>query len=245
MRILLVEDDPSLRDVIARELGKKGYGTDACADGLSAEDFLAAAEYDCVILDRMLPGKEGTEVVRDMRASGNATPVLLLTARDSVQDRVEGLDAGADDYLVKPFAFDELFARVRALTRRTAEQKSAVLKEADLELDTAAQTVKRAGKEISLSAKEYALLEYLLRNAGTVLSREQIIGHVWNFDFEGDSNIVDVYIRYLRRKMDDGFDPPLIHTLRGRGYMLNTPPAADGGTSPKGEAGNPHPQNQP
>lgn len=220
MRILAVEDERSLLSVITKQLNKKGYSVDGCENGLDAEDYIAAADYDCVILDRMLPGKNGTDILRDMRNNGNTTPVLLLTAMDSINDRVTGLDAGADDYLIKPFSFEELFARVRALTRRTSTQKSSVLRIADLELDTAAQKVTRAGKDISLSAKEYALLEYLVSNQGIVLSRDQIIEHLWNFDYEGGSNVVDVYIRYLRRKVDEGHDTQLIHTLRGRGYAL-------------------------
>jgi DNA-binding response OmpR family regulator len=220
MRILVVEDESSLLSVMVKQLEQKGYQVDACGDGLEAEDYLALAEYDCVVLDRMLPGKDGVSVLRRFRTQGKSTPVLLLTAMDGISQRVEGLDAGADDYLVKPFSFEELFARIRALTRRSFTQKESVLRVADLELNTTTGTVTRSGKVIPLSAKEYALLEYLLRNQGIVLSREQIISHVWSFDFEGDSNVVDVYIRYLRRKMDKGFVPLLIHTLRGRGYLL-------------------------
>jgi DNA-binding response OmpR family regulator len=229
MRILVVEDEPSLQAIITKQLEKKGYHVDACASGLEAEDYLSLADYDCVVLDRMLPGKDGISVLKHFRAQGKSTPVLLLTALDSITKRVEGLDAGADDYLVKPFSFEELFARIRALTRRSFTQKQALLRVADLELDTVAGTVKRAGRAISLSAKEYSLLEYLMRNKGIILSREQIISHVWSYDFEGDSNVVDVYIRYLRRKMDKEFTPLLIHTLRGRGYLLSDQDDHEGG----------------
>jgi DNA-binding response OmpR family regulator len=220
MRLLVVEDEPALLSVIVKQLGKKGYQVDACDNGMEAEDYLALAEYDCVVLDRMLPGKDGVSILKKFRSLGKSTPVLLLTAMDSISHRVEGLDAGADDYLVKPFSFEELFARVRALTRRSFTQKDAVLRAADLELNTSRGTVRRGEQDIALSAKEYSLLEYLMRNQGIVLSRDQIISHVWSFDFEGDSNVVDVYIRYLRRKMDKGFTPLLIHTIRGRGYLL-------------------------
>jgi DNA-binding response OmpR family regulator len=220
MRLLVVEDEHALLSVIAKQLEKKGYQVDTCDNGIEAEEYLDLAEYDCVVLDRMLPGKDGVSVLRKFRSSGKSTPVLLLTAMDSISHRVEGLDAGADDYLVKPFSFEELFARVRALTRRSFTQKDTLLRAADLELNTTKGTVRRGDKDIALSAKEYSLLEYLMRNQGIVLSRDQIINHVWSFDFEGDSNVVDVYIRYLRRKMDKGFTPLLIHTLRGRGYLL-------------------------
>jgi DNA-binding response OmpR family regulator len=221
MRLLVVEDEHALLSVIAKQLEKKGYQVDTCDNGIEAEEYLALAEYDCVVLDRMLPGKDGVSVLKGFRSGGKSTPVLLLTAMDSISHRVEGLDAGADDYLVKPFSFEELFARIRALTRRSFVQKDAVLRTADLELNTTTGTVRRGEQDIALSAKEYALLEYLMRNQGIVLSRDQIISHVWSFDFEGDSNVVDVYIRYLRRKMDKGFTPLLIHTLRGRGYLFS------------------------
>ncbi|MCL1879155.1 MAG: response regulator transcription factor [Actinomycetia bacterium] len=220
MRILVVEDERRLLGIITKQLKKKGYSVDAVDNGLEAEGYLGAADYDCVVLDRMLPGKNGTDILRDIRRSGNTVPVLLLTAMDSINDRVNGLDAGADDYLVKPFSFDELFARVRALTRRNSKQKSTLLQIADLELDTASQKVRRGGQDIHLSTKEYMLLEYMMHNLGIVLSRDQIIEHIWNFDYECGSNVVDVYIRYLRRKIDDGHGQVLIHTLRGRGYVL-------------------------
>lgn len=220
MQILVVEDEKYLRELIVRRLRGQGYNVDHCGDGQAALEHLDSAEYDCIILDVLLPKRDGLSVLRALRSAHDATPVMLLTARDSIEDRVRGLDAGADDYVVKPFSFDELDARVRALLRRSSDDKAAVLTMADLELDTIRHTVRRAGREIDLTSKEYALLEYLMRNPEHVLTREQILNHVWSYDFEGDSNIVDVYIRYLRRKMDRGFDSPLIHTVRGTGYVL-------------------------
>ena len=220
MRILVVEDEAKLNELIVRRLKREHYSVDACLDGSEAMDYLAGAEYDAVILDIMLPGADGFEVLRWLRGRGDRTPVLFLTARDTVDDRVTGLDAGADDYLVKPFAFDELLARVRVMIRRASGQVSNVLTLADLTVDCDARTVTRGGGAISLSSKEFAVLEYLLRNAGRVLSRDKIGLHVWNYDYEGGSNVVDVYIRYLRRKLDEGHSPKLIHTVRGAGYVM-------------------------
>lgn len=221
MRILLAEDDRSLNRVLVKRLKEEGYAVDSCLDGEDALDYLEAAPYDCVILDWMLPKRDGISVLKSFRAEKRTDPVLILTARDAISDRVEGLDAGADDYLVKPFAFQELLARVRALLRRGSEViKDNTLRLADLVMDVTAHTVARAGKEITLTSKEYSLLEYLLRNQNVVQSRTQIADHVWNFDFDNDSNIVDVYIRYLRNKIDRGFTPPLIHTVRGVGYVI-------------------------
>ena len=220
MRILLGQDDRSLHRVLVKKLKEADYAVDGCFDGEEALDFLEAADYDCVILDWMLPKMDGIQILRQYRADGYTTPVLMLTARDAVSDRVKGLDAGADDYLVKPFSFEELFARIRAMLRRSGETKVPLLQAADLTMDTAGHIVKRAGKEISLTSREYALLEYLMRNQDIVVSRTQIADHVWNFDFDSDSNIVDVYIRYLRNKIDRNFSPPLIHTVRGVGYVL-------------------------
>ena len=183
-------------------------------------DYLACAQYDLLVLDIMMPGISGLELLRSLRGRGDKTPVLLLTALDSIPDRVSGLDSGADDYLVKPFAFDELLARIRVLLRRSAGSVSNVYTLADLTVDCDARTVKRGETNISLSAKEFAILEYLIRNSGIVLSRERISNHIWNYDYEGGSNIVDVYIRYLRKKIDDGFEKKLIHTVRGVGYVL-------------------------
>jgi DNA-binding response OmpR family regulator len=220
MRMLIVEDDPELNRLLAKRLKGEGHSVDACLRGDDALTFLSGAEYDAVVLDIMLPGLSGLDVLRRLRARHGRTPVLLLTARDTVQDRVAGLDAGADDYLVKPFSFDELLARLRALLRRNYQTVSNVHAVADLALDSDRKTVSRGGNAIALSAKEFAILEVLALNKGAVLSREQINNHVWNYDYEGGSNIVDVYIRYLRKKIDDGFPVKLIHTVRGMGYVL-------------------------
>ena len=212
MRILVVEDEPELNRLLTKRLKSAGYSVDSCMDGRDALDHLPGAEYDALVLDIMLPGISGLEVLRRMRSASNTTPVLLLTARDSIEDRVIGLDAGADDYLVKPFAFDELLARLRVLLRRKSGAVSDVITIADLVVDCAGRTVERAGRPVTLSSKEFAVLEYLARNSGVVLSREKISRHIWNYDYEGGSNVVDVYIRYLRKKLDEGFEPKLIHT---------------------------------
>ena len=220
MRILIVEDDRQLNNIIAKHLREAGYAVDCCFDGEDGLYYMESVEYDCVILDWMLPKKDGLSVLRAYRGHSRGAPVLMLTARDTVTDRVSGLDAGADDHLIKPFAFDELLARVRAMLRRRGELRQNVLSLADLRMDTAAHTVTRAGRRIALTSREYALLEYLLRNQGIIQTRSQISDHVWNYDFEYDSNVVDVYVRYLRNKIDRGFDPPLIHTIRGFGYVM-------------------------
>jgi len=220
MRILIAEDERDLNSVLCKRLRAEGYAVDACFDGAQALDYLESADYDAAVLDIMMPKMDGLEALRRLRAGGRATPVLLLTAKDAVADRVRGLDGGANDYLVKPFAFDELLARIRVLLREKHGGATNVLALADLSMDCARGAVTRGGREISLSAREYALLEYLLRNRGIVLSREKIENHVWNFDFDGGTNVVDVYIRYLRKKIDDGFEPKLIHTVRGRGYVM-------------------------
>ena len=220
MRILIAEDERSLNEIIAKKLTSDGYSVDACFDGEEAISVLSYTDYDAVILDIMMPKADGYAVLRSLREAGKTTPVLFLTAKDAVSDRVKGLDSGANDYLAKPFAFEELSARLRAITRVPFGMAENVIAVADLTLDCSRQTVKRAGKDISLSGKEYALLEYLMRNSGLVLSREKIENHIWNFDYEGGTNVVDVYISYLRRKIDDGFDKKLIHTVRGRGYVL-------------------------
>lgn len=220
MRILIAEDEHSLNEIIVKKLTSDGYSVDACFDGEEAISVLSYTDYDAVILDIMMPKADGFAVLRSLREAGKMTPVLFLTAKDAVSDRVKGLDSGANDYLVKPFAFEELSARLRAITRVPFGMAENVIAVSDLTLDCSRQTVKRAGKDISLSGKEYALLEYLMRNSGLVLSREKIENHIWNFDYEGGTNVVDVYISYLRRKVDDGFDKKLIHTVRGRGYVL-------------------------
>ena len=220
MRILFAEDERDLNDIVSRRLAAEGYGVDRCFDGQEAWDYLQAADYDAAILDIMMPKLDGLTVLRRLRAAGKATPVLLLTARDAVSDRVAGLDSGANDYLVKPFAMEELSARLRVMTRAAFGARDSALQLADLRLDTATRRVTRGNNEISLSAREYTLLEYLMLNAGIILSRERIENHVWNFDYEGGTNVVDVYIRYLRKKIDDGYDRKLIHTVRGMGYVL-------------------------
>lgn len=220
MRILIVEDEPDLLDALKKQLQSSGYSVDACGNGLDAEDYLKMATYDAVVLDIMLPGIDGLTLLKKMRAEGNTTHVLLLTALDSIENKVNGLDAGADDYLVKPFAYDELLARLRVLLRRRSGQTTNVLEYSGLVMDLNSRTVTRDGTEIILSSKEFAVLEYLLRNPGRVLSRDKIENHVWNYDFEGGSNVVDVYIRYLRKKIDNGFNKKLLHTIRGAGYVL-------------------------
>lgn len=220
MRILLAEDERDLNHIIAKRLTAEGYSVDCCFDGQEAIDILSYTDYDALILDVMMPRADGYAVLRALRDKGKKTPVLFLTARDAVADRVKGLDSGANDYLVKPFSFEELFARLRAMTRTSFGTTENVLRVDDLTLDRASQTVRRGNREISLSAKEYALLEYLMLNSGVVLSREKIEDHIWNFDYEGGTNVVDVYISYLRKKIDEGEKTKLIHTVRARGYVL-------------------------
>lgn len=220
MRILLAEDEKDLNSIVSKKLSSEGYSVDSCYDGQAAIDILSYTDYDAVILDIMMPKADGFAVLSYIRKSGKTTPVLFLTAKDAVSDRVKGLDSGANDYLVKPFSLEELSARIRAMTRTSFGTSSSVITVADLELDTAGKTVKRGGREITLSAKEYSLLEYLMLNRGKILSRDKIEDHIWNFDYEGGTNVVDVYISYLRKKIDDGFDKKLIHTVRGRGYVI-------------------------
>ena len=220
MRILLAEDEKSLNRVITRRLTWEGYSVDACFDGREALDYLAAMEYDAVVLDVMMPGVDGFEVLTRMREAGDDTPVLFLTARDSLADKVEGLDLGADDYLVKPFEFEELMARLRVLTRRRSASTSNIYVCGDLIVDSARHRVTRGERELTLTAKEYALLEYLIRNKGIVLSREQIETNLWSGDYIVGSNVVDVYIRMLRKKVDAESEEKLIQTVRGYGYVL-------------------------
>ncbi len=226
MRVLVVEDEPSIAGFVRQGLSEAGYAVDVARDGQEGLEYGLAAEYDVIVLDLMLPRLDGLQLLGRLRAQGSKAPVLLLTARDGVDDRVAGLDAGADDYLVKPFAFPELLARVRALLRRPPLQSGTILCVGDLELDTARREVRRAGRLIDLSPREFTLLEYLLRHPGRVLTRTQIAEHIWNFDTYNESNVVDVYIGYLRRKVDRGFARPLIQTIRGVGYRLS--PGADG-----------------
>ena len=220
MRILLAEDEKDLNQIIGSRLKAEHYSVDACFDGEEALDYLRSARYDAVVLDIMMPKKDGLSVLRQIRGKGDQTPVLLLTAKDSIEDRVAGLDTGANDYLIKPFACEELLARIRVLLRKPEQSADACLRVGDLEIHTDTHQVKRGGKEIRLSGKEYALLRYMAQNAGIVLSRERLEEHLWNFDYAGGSNVIDVYIRYLRRKIDEGQEQKLIHTVRGAGYVL-------------------------
>ncbi len=219
MRLLIAEDDRLTADTLARRLREEHYAVDVCYSGTDALDYLTAADYDVAVLDIMMPGMDGIAVLRRARAAGKTMPVLLLTARDAVEDRVTGLNAGADDYLVKPFAYEELSARLRVLTRRN-RQTSNCFVISDLTVDADRHAVSRGGEEIALTSREYALLEYMIRNKGHVLSRAQILEHVWSYEYEGASNMIDVYIRSLRRKIDDGRDVKLIHTVRYAGYVL-------------------------
>jgi two-component system copper resistance phosphate regulon response regulator CusR len=220
MRILLVEDEPSAASMLAKGLREKAYAVDVAGDGETAIYQASINDYDLVILDVMLPVKDGFEVCREMRAAGSGVPVIMLTALDAVEDRVTGLDTGADDYLVKPFDFRELLARVRALLRRSETLCAETIKIADLEIDTRAQRVKRAGRTIQLTAKEYALLEYFVRHEDRVVKRADIAEHVWDESFDVFSNLIEVYVQRLRRKVDDGFALKLLRTRRGEGYVL-------------------------
>lgn len=220
MRILVAEDERDLNRILTKTLTKAGYTVDGCFDGEEVLDHLLGAEYDAMILDVMMPRKDGFAVASELRSRGVDTPVLFLTARDSVADRVAGLDLGADDYLVKPFDFDELLARIRAMTRKHVGNRSNRFTVGDLTVDTAGQTAERAGREISLLPKEFAILEHLIRNKGVVVSREQLEDRIWNYEYTGSSNNVDVYMSRLRKKVDEGFDSKLIHTIRGSGWVL-------------------------
>ncbi len=220
MRILVAEDEPKLARALRRGLEHEGYSVDIATNGPDALFEATEWEYDGIVLDVMLPGLDGFEVCERLRAGQRWAPVLLLTARDAVEDRVRGLDSGADDYLVKPFAFDELLARLRALLRRKPTGRSPVLEIDDVVLDPAAHTVTRANQPVALSAREFALLEYLMRHPGEVVSRAQLLDHVWDSHFDGGSNIVNVYIGYLRRKLDHPPSRPLIQTVRGVGYAV-------------------------
>jgi DNA-binding response OmpR family regulator len=223
MRILVVEDERKLAVVLKRGLEEHGYAVDMAHDGEVGLDLAQTVPYDLILLDVMLPKLDGLAVCRRLRDHQCDTPVLMLTARDAIDDRVDGLDSGADDYLVKPFAFRELLARVRALGRRNGPARNPVIRVADLEIDTVSHEVRRAGTPISLTSKEYAILEYFIRNANRVLTRAQIAEHVWDYDFVAMSNVVDVYVRYLRRKLGDYRDPRLLHTVRGAGYQFKVP----------------------
>ena len=220
MRILIAEDERDLNDLITQRLIQEHYSVDSCYDGEEALDFLRMADYDALILDIMMPRLDGLSVLRTLRENKNDVAVLLLTAKDSIEDRVAGLDAGADDYLIKPFAFEELLARLRVLLRKPQGGKTTVLRVGELELHLDTRQVFRQGQEVRLSSKEFSLLRYMMQNAGIVLSREKLEQHVWDYGYSGGSNVIDVYIRYLRKKLDQGHPVKYIHTVRGAGYVL-------------------------
>ena len=220
MRILVVEDEVNLNDIIVKKLKLEHYGVDSCFDGEEALDYIFSVEYDVILLDIMLPKLNGFEVLKKIRSRNIKTPVLLLTARDGIEDRVQGLDFGADDYLIKPFAFDELLARIRVLLRRNTNNASNVFTIANLSVNCDSHEVYRDKIPIKLSTREFTILEYMIRNKEKVLPREKIEQHIWDYNYEGGTNVVDVYIRYLRKKIDDNFSPKLIHTIRGIGYIL-------------------------
>jgi two-component system copper resistance phosphate regulon response regulator CusR len=221
MRILVIEDDPNIGDVIRRGLETQHYSVDVATDGEEGEELALINQYDLIILDRMLPKMDGRTLCRNLRDADVAVPVLMLTAMDAIDDKISGLDAGADDYLTKPFHFGELLARVRSMIRRQTGQKKTEISVGDLVLDTVTRSVTRAGRSISLTAKEFALLEYFVMNAGKVLTREAISEHVWDMNFDPQSNVIDSFIRFLRLKIDKDFSHPLIHTLRGVGYRFS------------------------
>ncbi|MBQ5761603.1 MAG: response regulator transcription factor [Clostridia bacterium] len=220
MRILIADDERDLNNIISKNLKMQGHSVDSVFNGLDALEYIRAGDYDAVILDIMMPGMDGLTVLRTMRRENNLTAVLMLTAKDSISDRVTGLDSGANDYLIKPFSLEELSARIRVLGRKASANPDCIYTVGDLSVNTSSRVVRRGDKDISLTPKEFALLEYLVKNKGKVVSHAQIENNLWNFDFEGDPGAVIVYIRYLRRKIDDGFDVKLIHTVRGSGYVI-------------------------
>jgi two-component system copper resistance phosphate regulon response regulator CusR len=236
MRLLLVEDDSRIARFVAKGLREQAYAVDIAANGDEALYQAEINSYDLIILDVMIPGRDGLQVCRALRQSGARTPILMLTARDGVEDRIKGLDEGADDYLTKPFEFGELLARLRALLRRSSQLRPPQINVADLVIDAAAQSASRAGRTISLTTKEFALLEYLARNAGRVIGRAEIAEHVWDETFDPFSNLIEVYVNRLRGKIDSGFAAPLIHTRRGAGYFFG--PAGENPAEHAGEASN-------
>ena len=247
MRLLLVEDDPRIARFVAKGLREQAYAVDIVANGDDALYEAAINSYDLIILDVMIPGKDGFAVCRELRRAGQKVPILMLTARDAIEDRIAGLDHGADDYLTKPFEFRELLARLRALLRRSGEIRPAQIKVADLVLDTGAQTVSRAGRTIPLTTKEYALLEFLARNSGRVVGRAEIAEHVWDETFDPFSNLIEVYVNRLRGKIDASSAKPLLHTRRGAGYFFGLSPdastaeghSAEGAASSRGKGSAP------
>ena len=220
MRILVIEDEKKIADFIKRGLKEEGYAIDVAYDGQEGHFLAKTNDYDLILLDLMLPKLDGIALCKKLKSEGIVSPIIMLTAKSAVKDKVTGLDAGADDYLTKPFAFEELLARVRAILRKKETRHTTKLQVADLVLDLVTHKVTRAGREIELTAKEYALLEYFMRSAGSIITRTMISEHVWNVDFDTFTNVIDVYVNYLRNKVDSGFDKKLIHTVRGRGYLL-------------------------
>jgi len=220
MRILVIEDEVKIAQFIKRGLKEEGYSVDVAVDGEEGHFMLSSNEYDAIILDLMLPKIDGLTLCRTLRKEGNQTPIIMLTAKDTVKDKVKGLDSGADDYLPKPFAFEELLARLRVVLRKNDNRVQTQLKVDDLTLDLLTHKVTRAEREIELTVKEYALLEYLMRNAGNIVTRTMISEHVWDINFDTFTNVIDVYINYLRNKIDSGFTDKMIHTVRGKGYLL-------------------------
>ena len=220
MRILVIEDEVKIAQFIKRGLKEEGYAVDVANDGEEGQFMLSSNDYDAIILDLMLPKIDGLTLCSTLRKEGNQTPIIMLTAKDTVKDKVKGLDSGADDYLPKPFAFEELLARVRVLLRKKDSRVQTQLKVDDLTLDLLTHKVTREGREIELTVKEYALLEYLMRNAGNIVTRTMISEHVWDINFDTFTNVIDVYINYLRNKIDSGFADKMIHTVRGKGYLL-------------------------
>lgn len=220
MRLLIAEDEKALNRVLVKQFTKAGYSVDSCFDGESVFDYLSGAKYDAIVLDVMMPLLSGFEVLERMRKQADDTPVIFLTAKSEIEDKVFGLDSGANDYLTKPFSFEELAARVRMITRKHSGNSTNIYTVGDLSVNLKSREVIRSGKKIELSSREFAILECLIRNAGIVMSREKIENSVWNYDYVGGTNVIDVYIRYLRKKIDDGFDNKLIHTVRGAGYVL-------------------------
>lgn len=223
MRLLVVEDQKDLNEVISKKLTKEGYAVDSCYDGKEASLYMEGAEYDGIVMDILLPEMTGTELLKAMRSHGDDTPVLLLTALGEIEDRVAGLDAGADDYLVKPFDFDELLARIRTMIRRRGSQFSSVIKYKDITVNTASHEVRRGGRAVELTAREYNILEYMLHNIGRAVTRDNLSSHVWNYDYDGGSNVIDVYVHRLRKKLDAaaGEDPDkIVETIKGVGYII-------------------------
>lgn len=220
MRILIAEDEKDLNRILSAKLRSQHYSVDACFNGEEVLDYMAGAEYDALILDIMMPVIDGLTVLKKIRRAGNPVPVLLLTAKDSIEDRVRGLDAGANDYLVKPFALEELLARIRVLLRKPTDAPKTCYQVGDLEVHLDTHEVYRGGQPITLSGKEFSILRYMVQNPGIVLSRDKLEQHIWNYDYTGGSNVIDVYIRYLRKKIDEGHENKLIHTVRGAGYVL-------------------------